>query len=332
MARLNQLEALLFLVEEHPVFASLTTGSGERRLPVPNKKAIVNRDNGRVLGVVSQGYRLVSNREALDMARECCRTVFPETKPGEWEVQGADAPGTAGHCFIDLYHNSTSLDFALVQAKDRPDAFGPFIRVTNSYNGVRALAFDIGFFRKVCRNGMILPESVIRFKFNHLHNEIGKTIQFHIAHDKLAAMKAGLGEYLGVLRECSVESRQFLPLVCAVLSLRKPKRAKPDSREAADWDALQKHLAAMRDRYSGELGENAYAALNVITEFASHPPPNRCLHRERHGMQQRAGAWLNDFRQVCAVPDFDLGEYINKLHGNGSNGSKPSTTPHGRGT
>ena len=134
------------------------------------------------------------------MAFECCRTVFPETKPSEWEVRATDAPGTGGHCFIDLAHNSTNLDFTFVPARDRPDAFGPFIRVTNSYNGQRALAFDIGFYRKVCRNGMILPESVIRFKFTHARTEIGETVRFEIAHEKLSKLRASIGEYLGVLR------------------------------------------------------------------------------------------------------------------------------------
>jgi len=40
------------------------------------------------------------------------------------------------------------------------------------------------------------------------------------------------------------------------------------------------------------LGENAYAVLNVITEFASHPPANRHVHRERNSLQQLAGTWL----------------------------------------
>jgi len=158
MPRLTQVDDVLFPVEEHPVFVSVPTESGERRLSVPEKKAIVNKKTNRVLGVVSRGYRLVTNREALDWAYQCCQTAFPETKPGEWEVKATDAPGTAGHCFIDLVHNSAALDFQFVPAKDRPDAFGPFIRVTNSYNGLRALAFDIGFLRKVCKNGLILPK------------------------------------------------------------------------------------------------------------------------------------------------------------------------------
>src|SRR5205085_6144621 len=73
-------------VLEHPVFVSVVEPNGERRLPVPDKKAIVNGTTSRVLGIVSRGYRLVTNREALDMAHECCREAFPLTQPGEWQV------------------------------------------------------------------------------------------------------------------------------------------------------------------------------------------------------------------------------------------------------
>jgi hypothetical protein len=330
MPRLNQLKDILFPVEEHPVFVSMKTASGEQRLPVPGKKAIVNRDSGRVVGVVSRGYRLVSNREALDMACECCRAVFPETKPGEWEVRATDAPATGGHCFIDLAHNTTTLDFTFVPAKDRPDVFGPFIRVTNSYNGLRALAFDIGFYRKVCKNGLILPGSVIQFKFTHLQREFGRTIRFEIAQERLAKLKASFAEYLNVLKECAVSREQFERLMFAVLLLHKPKSAQDGNRESEDWEALEKHVKAMCDRYARELGETAYAVFNAITEFASQPPENRCIYRERHSLQRRAGVWLNEFSRVCHEPGFDLEKHIEKIVRNNGNGSKVATAAHGR--
>lgn len=282
-------------------------------MPVPEKKAIVNGNSGRVLSIVSRGYRLVTNLEALDMAKKCCRTVFPDTQPNEWELQTTDAPATGGHCFIDLVHNSTALDFGLVPAEDRPDAFGPFIRVTNSYTGARALAFDIGFHRKVCQNGLIVPESVIRFTFSHQHRDIGATIEFKIDDKKLAKLRASIEEYLGTLRRLSVARAQFEPLAVAVLKISKPKKAEPKSPEAAEWDILVAHLSKMGDRYAKDLGENAYAVFNVITEFASQPLDNDYVRRERHSFQRLAGAWLNDFSRVCHDPGFDLAQYIEKL-------------------
>ena len=99
---------------------------------VPEKKAIVNGRSHRVLGVVGRDYRLVSNREALDMAYQCCHTVFPETIQDEWEPKAVDAPSTAGYCRIDLVHNTTVLDFSFVSPSKRADVFGTFIRVTNT--------------------------------------------------------------------------------------------------------------------------------------------------------------------------------------------------------
>lgn len=323
MPRLTQLDDVLFPVDVLPVFAGIKTGYGERMISVPGKKAIVNTKSGRVLGVVSQGYRLVTNREALDMAYQCCRAVFPETTEGEWEAHATDAPETGGHCFIDLAHNSTALDFTFVPAKDRPDAFGPFIRVTNSYNGLRALAFEIGFYRKVCKNGMIALEFVIRFKFVHLQREIGNTIKFEIDHEKLAKLKASLKEYFGALRDFRVSRAQFEPLLSAVLLVRKPRHATPGTREGTDWEILQNHLTELCNRYVSELGENAYAAFNAITEFASHPPDNRCVYRERHSFQRLAGAWVTDFTRACREPEFDLEKYIDKLNHNNGNGSEP---------
>jgi len=311
MPRLTKLEEILFPVQEHPVFVSFSDGDVSRQLAVPEKKAIVNRTSHRVLGVVSRGYRLVSNKEALDMAYQCCSTVFPNTKPGEWGVKAIDAPNTAGHCYIDLAHNSTVLDFFFVPANQRPDLFGPFIRVTNSYNGLRALGFDIGFYRKVCKNGMIMPDSIIRFKFNHQRSEIGKTIQFEVAKQRLAKLTTIFTDSLTGLRNCAVQLPQFESLVCGALSLTPPNE--PDERQESDWEDLRDHLAEMSGRYVSELGENAYAAFNTITEFASHPPDNRCLHRDRHSLQRLAGSWLTSFRESSRRPGFSITSHLDEL-------------------
>ncbi|HAF25394.1 MAG TPA: hypothetical protein DCK93_21220 [Blastocatellia bacterium] len=310
MPRLNKLEDVLFPVKARPVFVSIENKAGERMLPVRDKKAIVNLTSQKVLGIVSRGYRLVTNREALDWAHECCRTVFPETQASEWEVKATDAPSTGGHCQIDLVHNSTALDFSVVPAHERPDTFGPFIRVTNSYNALRALAFDVGFFRKVCKNGMIVPESIIRFKFSHQHRDIGETVLFEVARDRLGKLRKDFGDYLSALRTCEVPRADFEPFVCNVLFLRQPEPWKPNTREANEWKALMTHLSETSDHYAHDLGQNAYAIFNVITEFASQPPSNRCVHRDRHSLQKLAGAWVSTFSQACRQPGFSLATYL----------------------
>jgi len=210
---------------------------------------------------------------------------------------------------------------------NRPDVFGPFIRVTNSYNGLRALAFDIGFYRTVCKNGMILPESVIRFRSTHLRRDIGQTIDFEIARERLGKLRASFSEYLGALRECAVRRPEFEPLFYGTLVIREPQSAKVQDRIAEDWDALSRHVGALCSRYAGELGENAYAVLSAITEFASQPPQNRCVHRNRHSFQRLAGTWLSKFSNECRRPGFSLSDYLAQLAQDGGNGGDALPKP-----
>jgi hypothetical protein len=70
------------------------------------------------------------------------------------------------------------------------------------------------------------------------------------------------------------------------------------------------HITKLSNRYASELGENAYAVFNAVTEFASNPPANGCVHRERHSLQKLAGAWLSQFSRQCREPGFDLMKYL----------------------
>lgn len=319
MSRLRKIDDVLFPVEEAPVFVRTTVGSGEKWIPVPEKKAIVNKKTNQVLGVVGRSYRLVSNLEALSWGVQCCQKTFPETKAGEWNVKSVDAPTTGGHCYIDLVHNSAALDFQFVPAKNRPDAFGPFIRITNSYNTLRTLAFEIGFLRKVCENGLILPESSIRLKFVHLSRDIREEANFEVPLDRLEKLRVSFNEYMRVLQDCKVTRPEFGSFLRGVLLIRKPKSKKQDSRVDRDWSVLSRYLETLCDRYKEDLGENAYAVFNAITDFASHPLENRCVFRDRNSFQKLAGAWMAKFSEECRKPGFSIPEYLLKLKGTEEN-------------
>ena len=305
----------MFPVEEHPVFVRFSNGQNHQFLGVPEKKAIVDRPNRRVLGIVGRDYRLVTNREALEMAFQCAGEAFPETGRGEWEVKAVDAPFSRGYCYMDLVHNSTALDFTFVPAAERPDTYGPFVRMTNSYNTLRALTFCIGFYRKVCQNGLILPDAVIQFRFTHSRHDIGTTIEFEVSHERLQKLNSNFQDYLGALRDCTIRRAEFDPLVHSVLLLHQPKPSKRNAEAVEDWSKLSTHIGEICNRYSNELGENAYAAFSVITEFAAHPLENRCVRRDRHGFQRLAGSWITDFSKECRQPGFSLPRYLEKVTG-----------------
>ena len=94
--------------------------NGVNALAGPGRKAIVNVATQRVLGIVGRDYTLVTNRQALEWAYECCRSVFPDTAAAEWDVSAADGPATGGYCRIDLVHRTARLDFGDVDLGNGP--------------------------------------------------------------------------------------------------------------------------------------------------------------------------------------------------------------------
>ena len=206
------------------------------------------------------------------------------------------------------------------------------------------VTYDIGFQRKICKNGLIVPNSVIRFKFNHGRRDLGSKMRFDVARERVEKLKSDFDEFLGALRACAIPRVEFEPLAREVLSLQKPDELKANSREADAWAVLGNHLCVLSDRYAAELGENGYAVLNTITEFSSHPPVNRHVHRDRHGYQRLAGAWLVDFSQSCRQAGFMLPKYMSDLrsqrrtiadredHGNASSPLRFAEWPNERGS
>ncbi|MBK9991055.1 MAG: DUF932 domain-containing protein [Verrucomicrobia bacterium] len=307
MPRITRLNEIMFPVEEHPVFARISEDGFDHDLVIPSKKAIINGRTRKVIGVVGQNYRTVSNTEALDMATRCCATVFPETKPGEWQAATVDGPSTAGYCQIDLRHNTAALNFNCVPAANRPEVFGPFIRVTNSFNTSRALNFAIGFYRKVCKNGMILPQEIIRFSFVHSRRALNSEIMFTVDKFELEKYKGLFTQSMAVLNSCTVLPQHFDLLMRAGLSIQPPANLTDSPRIASDWGKLGAHITEVNTRYAGELGENAYAVFNAITDIASHPPTeNCCVRRDRHSFQSLAGSWLASFTTACSAPSFSI--------------------------
>ena len=318
MPRLTEIDDVLFPVKLCRVYAS----SGNGSVPIPSKRAIINTKKQQVVGVISEGYRLFDNEEALDAAFDCCHSVFPETKSTEWKVSAVDAPSTGGHCHIDLVHTTTALDFKFVGVGTReevPESFGPFIRVTNSYNGSRALSFSIGFYRKVCANGMVGPDIIIKFRYSHTRQSLGNKIQFEIEHGRLAEMKKNFLSCFQILRDFKIDQIHFKPLIIGVLKLNEPvleEGKKPNAkndREIHDWHKLEKDIQSLTEKYVEEQGTNAYAVLNAITDLASHSNDNRCMRRDKNSKQRLAGEWLISFTKKCKANDFSMDTYLSEL-------------------
>ena len=303
------LQAVLFPVNEVDVYAETQPGLREK---IPRKKALVNADTRRVLAVVSRTYNVVLNRDALRLAEKCCIAAFPNTAPANWRVFSVEAPKSGGHCHIDLTHDGQIPAYDWSFARSGQDRYDPFVRVANSYNGMRRFAIHFGLVRFKCTNGMVIWDESIRLSFTHDEPEIERRIEREIDEAKFRAVTDRYGSQADRLRNLNVPKSCLRPIVLSVLRIREPD-GMPEDRKA-DWNWLERHVDHTVEKYLREFGATGEALLNALTDIATRPPGGEgrynFIRRERHELQRLTGAWLSSFTESLDRSNFDLDGYL----------------------
>jgi hypothetical protein len=62
--------------------------------------------------------------------------------------------------------------------------------------------------------------------------------------------------------------------------------------------------------YQKELGTNAYAVFNTLTDIAARPPESAYFQKDRDTIEKRSGRWLKALARQSQVIGFDLNEWI----------------------
>jgi hypothetical protein len=298
---------LLFDVDQVPIEAVVGSNGSTRRISIPGKKALVNKLTGLVLGVVSRDYRVVTNQEAVNLARDVCGKAFPGLSSVEWEAKRAAAPRTLSYAFIDLMHKTHVLNYWDSEIK-KDDPFTPFLRVTNSFNGARALRFDIGFMRKHCSNGVIFEEEVATIKASHSKEALAQ-LKIEITSRSLPQMWDEFSRFLTSVRSISMDTDQSTLALNTVLRL---PEAKPEDKNARveGLKDLSVDLSTRLTGYQKELGSNAYAVFNTLTDIAARPPNNAYFQKDRDTIEKRSGRWLKELARQSQAKGFDLNTWI----------------------
>jgi hypothetical protein len=309
MSRDITVDSLFFGVEQLPVEAVANLNGKERRIVVPGKKALLNAANGTVLGIVSRDYRVVTNAEAVEIAREVCAKAFPGIAALEWDASRASAPRTLSYAFIDLMHRTHVLNY-MGNGSEESDPFTPFLRVTNSFNGARALRFDIGFLRQHCSNGVIFEEKVATFTAAHNVEALEK-LKLEITARSLDQLWKEFTDFIGRVRSVAMSAEQSERALAAVLHL--PGIKEDDSKiRREEIEALNRDTGARLTGYRSALGKNAYAVFNTLTDIAARPPDSRYFQKDRDTLEKRAGRWLRRLSVQHQASAFDLEKFITK--------------------
>ena len=160
-----------FPIEEAPVFATVTRNGEARNVTVPHKKALVAADTGHIVGIVGAGYKVFTNEQAVTLCLKFCLEAFPDTKPSEWTFVEGHGPGTRSWAAMDIHHRAHAMNLWRNEG-GASETFTPFVRITNSYNGSRALRIDVGFLREHCSNGVIFEQEAATLTVPHTRQSI----------------------------------------------------------------------------------------------------------------------------------------------------------------
>lgn len=298
-----EIEDALFPVELKPVFVD-TSADNFFLNPqiIRDFQAVVDLDKKRIFAVVAQNYRLITNQEALQLGKVCFRQVFKLTNIEDMKLYNIIMPKTRSFCHIDYLHESAQFD----AFKDDP--WVPYIRITNSYNRMFALNFDLGFCRSICKNGIIFGKKNIEFKFHHSRNGKDPVVEFNLRAGAFTKIEAEFLESLKNLKRYHVPQKFMWPLACKVFEISVPSPEKKKQQEI--FENRKIHIESLKNEYFSLMGENGYAALNVLTDFASRPIGYISEENSIDSLQKKTGEWIIEFVKAIEHREFNFEDFL----------------------
>ena len=138
-------------------------GSGMGRMTVPvNRDALINKETGDIVGVVSPKYKFVHNRDLADKIDQMIYNL-----PVDGMEDHMDARTTRWTREIMLTGDQFEYDMT-----GNSDIVKTKLSFFNGYDGKTAAGWKISAWRKVCSNGMMGWRALFGMTFTHLTEDI----------------------------------------------------------------------------------------------------------------------------------------------------------------
>lgn len=281
-----------------------------RAKKIPGYKALVNGNDNNVLSVVSDGYHLLLNAEAVKFADDIIRSVFSGSTLMDFECFNLYMPKSKASCRIDLIlPNSYRRLFDMSN-----EEWIPFVRITNSYNRTTTLKYEIGFCRFICLNGAIFGKMSIQISINHSKYNFTSDVYRQIEEQKrrlgnIDSLWSLFEKKMTALKNISLPVSCALPIYCKVFDIKKGRETISPAQKQILYDKAQQIINAGKEYFS-ELGNNAYAMMNVLTDYASFPAWSTGTGNYVGGYQRKVGQWVDEFLVEAKKDDFSLSGYI----------------------
>jgi hypothetical protein len=123
-------------------------------------------------------------------------------------------------------------------------------------------------------------------------------------------LETALTEKLHQLKRYHVPEKEMLPLLCRAFDIKATKEVVEKQRRVDDLLAVREQAKSLTQAYFKEMGPHGYAALNVLTDYASRPAGVIAPEASMHSLQQKAGSWMDDFIAAIKHPEFSFDSYL----------------------
>lgn len=298
-----RIEDAFFPVELRPTFTQFDDLHGGYT-KLPRHHAVIDMERSNVLSVVSDDYKLVTNREAYAQAGDIMKLVFNVTTIDDLQFLNVQMPKSRSYCHIDLIQKGKKF------SPFERDEWSAFIRITNSYNRTKRLQFQLGYCRWICLNGMIFGAKSVDVSYSHTHRDMKSRPVFDNRIGEINALERQMIARLQGLQRFHVSPQHMLPLACKTFGVSPPDLDVITERQAEALCRFRNRIRQLTEDYFAEMGHHGYAALNVLTDYASYPEHGVSPEDLRHGFQQAASAWMDDFTVAIEKRDFRFEHYL----------------------
>lgn len=289
MSRNTDLNQILFPVALKPVYIK-----GKRYKKLSNYSAVSGKFDGRenIFSVVSKDYTLILNEQALLLGKSIFGKIFPDSGVEDFNIFNITYPSTRSYCYIDLINRNYVLN---VWDKE---VYVPFIRITNSYNKLRKLRFELGFCRKVCDNGVIFEREFVSLDYSHYKNSLYNIEKFtgeELKIKKLKSIENRFIKYMEKLEKIRIEEKYFIPLTAKIFGLKfntvnfSQRYRQIIEKQKEEFLIIMERL---KRKYTEELGETAYSLFNTATAFANEKDFVKDVRYNDY--QTKAGQWVKE--------------------------------------
>lgn len=303
----HQLNEILFDVKLQDVYSNSQLPDTLFKQPIstPYYKAIVNQQNGQILSVVGNNYRLIPNKVALEMGKELFLRLYPGIKVNELIPYKVVAPASKASAHIDLIHKNVNFNVW------EQETWLPFLRVTNSYNRSYALAFEIGFVRKLCSNGMLFNKRSMKIKYIHSNSN---ALNIENDSSKIGEVMSSFIKHCMLLRNCILPGELTFAFVCHIMKLNLDLPEYPHrTRKLNKLDDLYNLTKTLTNQYCTGKTVNAYTLLNVVTDIVSHQNDYKNLtgyYFNVRSFYTKPADWMEEFSEAIKEKSFSPVKYL----------------------